>query len=139
MIRSDRVKEIERKAAALKRKHDTSDPYELAGRLDILVDLEPHPGLLGFCVQFLTKMVIGLNSRADDYTQRCACAHELGHIVLAHLEDAEYRLGHASELSNMTSRFEAEANWGAASQGPRPQGKSRPALTTRPTRLLPNR
>ena len=110
MIRSERVKEIERIAADLKQRYDTSDPYELADCLKVMVDFDSHPGLLGFCFQFPGKTVIGLNSRADYYTRRCACAHELGHIVLGHLQDPEYLLGHASELSNMKSRFEAEAN-----------------------------
>lgn len=110
MIRTDRALEIERIAADLKRRYDTSDPYELADCLKIMVDFDAHPGLLGFCFQLPGKTVIGLNSRADYYTRRCACAHELGHIVLGHLEDPEYLMGHASTLSNMTSRFEAEAN-----------------------------
>ena len=114
MIRSERVKEIERIAADLKQRYDTSDPYELADCLKIMVDFDSHPGLLGFCFQFPGKTVIGLNSRADYYTRRCACAHELGHIVLGHLEDPEYQMGHASALSNMTARFEAEANCMAA-------------------------
>ena len=110
MIRSERVNEIERIAADLKQRYDTSDPYELADCLKIMVDFDSHPGLLGFCFQFPGKPVIGLNSRADYDTRRCTCAHELGHIVLGHLEDPEYLMGHASALSNMTSRFEAEAN-----------------------------
>lgn len=110
MIRTDRVLEIERIAAGLKCKHDTSDPYELADCLKIMVDFDPHPELLGFCFRFPGMTVIGLNSRADYYTRRCACAHELGHVVLGHLEDPEYLMGHGGTLSNMTSRFEAEAN-----------------------------
>lgn len=114
MIRSDRVKEIERKAATLKRKYDTSDPYELADCLSVMVDFEPYPDLLGFCNIVAGTVVIGLNSRADYDTRRCTCAHELGHIVLGHLKDPEYQMGHASALSNMTARFEAEANCMAA-------------------------
>jgi len=110
MMRSDRVKEIERTAAALKRKYDTSDPYELADCLEIMVDLGPHPGLLGFCIPFPKVTVIGLNSRVDYETRRCTCAHELGHALLGHLKEPEYVFKHLTELSKTTSRFEAEAN-----------------------------
>lgn len=96
-------------------RYGTSDPYELAEWLGCIVDFEDYPKLQGFCRIMLGVWVIGLNGRADYYTRCCACAHELGHIMLGHLKKVGFRPGHMSDFSNMTLRFEAEANCFAAS------------------------
>ena len=111
----DTIEGIERIVCRLKRKHGTSDPFELAQSLDCIVDMESYPELLGFCNIILGVKVIGLNSNADYYTRRYACAHELGHIVLGHIKLAGMRIGHTRDLSNLNSRMEAEANCFAAS------------------------
>lgn len=108
------IERIERVAYKLARKYGTSDPYELAESLNCMVDMESYPSLLGFCNVIMGVRVIGLNSNADYYTRRCACAHELGHLVLGHVKLAGMRAGRTEDLTNLTSRMEAEANCFAA-------------------------
>lgn len=109
------IERIEAAADRLARKYGTRDPYELADWLDCIVDFEDYPRLQGFCNIILGVRVIGLNGRSDYFTRRCACAHELGHLALGHLRQAGFRIGHMSDFSNLTARFEAEANCFAAS------------------------
>lgn len=108
------IERIERIAHSLARRYGTSDPYELASSLDCIVDMESYPSLLGFCSVVMGVKVIGLSSNADYYTRRCACAHELGHLVLGHVKMAGMRAGRTEDLTNLTSRMEAEANCFAA-------------------------
>ena len=105
---------IERIAKNTIRKGETRDPYVLAKRLGVCVDFAEHPELLGFSSVVLRNTFIGLNSSADEYTCRCACAHELGHVVLRHLRAGGSAVRYANDLSNMSSRYEAEANCFAA-------------------------
>ena len=109
------IERIERAAEGLKRRWGTSDPFRLADMMDCIVDLEDYPRLLGFCNVRMGVRVIGLNSATDYYTRRCACAHELGHLVLGHVRLNGFQFSHAADMSNLTSRFEAEANCFAAS------------------------
>lgn len=114
-MKRESIERIERVAERLRRKYRTSDPYELAECMDCIVDLEEYPSLLGFCNVILGVRVIGLNSNSDYYTRRCACAHELGHLALGHVKRAGFQFGHASDIANMHSQLEAEANCFAAS------------------------
>lgn len=109
-METNRRDDIEHLAIHIKRKYATCDPYELADWLHIIVDMAPHPRLLGFCTNLLGNRVIGLNSRADTYTRRCTCAHELGHLMLGHLQDPSYQLSHMTQLAPCDQRLEAEAN-----------------------------
>ncbi|MEG1525802.1 MAG: ImmA/IrrE family metallo-endopeptidase [Clostridia bacterium] len=110
----ERREKIVRLANQIVKRYGTRDPYELADWLNILVDFAPHPRLLGFSVIVFSKKVIGLNSRADANTRRCACAHELAHLVLAHHQDAQFQTNHLLNFSLREQRFEAEANVFAA-------------------------
>ncbi len=114
LLTRERAEEIARMAAKLAKKHGTSVPEQLAESMGILVDYADHPSLLGFCGKMLGEPFIALNSRADDDTLRCACAHELGHLVLGHVTGEELRVVRATELSNMEAQMEAEANCFAA-------------------------
>jgi len=114
MISLSRAEEIELRAAELAREHGTSDPELLAERMGIMLDYAEHPHLLGFCGVMLDVPFIALNSRADDNTLRCACAHELGHLALGHMLGDELRVVRGSELANMEAEMEAEANCFAA-------------------------
>lgn len=109
-----RREEIEHLAQRVKQKYSTCDPYELADWFRIMVDFAPHPRLLGFCLCMLGNRVIGLNSNADVFTRRCACAHELGHHLLNHLRDPGFQLSHMTNLAPCNQRLEAEANAFAA-------------------------
>ena len=114
MLTRARAEEIARTAKKLVRKHGTSVPEQLAESMGIMVDYADHPSLLGFCGYMLGEPFIALNSRADDDTLRCACAHELGHIVLGHIRSEGFTTMHYCELSNLDYWFEAEANCFAA-------------------------
>lgn len=114
LLSKARIKEIETLAGQVTAEYDTHDPYELADWLNYIVDLGDYPELLGFCLVAWDEQCIGLNARADCNTRRCACAHEVGHLLLGHLKDPRFILKHYSDLSNMTSLFEAEANCFAA-------------------------
>ena len=107
LLSLSRAKQIERRAAELAKEHGTSDPELLAERMGIMLDYAEHPHLLGFCG-------IMLNSRADDHTLRCACAHELGHMALEHPLGDDLRVVRGTELANMEAEMEAEANCFAA-------------------------
>lgn len=108
------IERIECSAGKLKRRYGTSDPFRLAQLMDCIVDMEEYPHLLGFCNVIMGVRVIGLNSAADYYTRRCACAHELGHLALGHVRLSGFQFSHRADMSNLTSRFEAEANCFAA-------------------------
>lgn len=110
-----RLLHIEHVAKQIKRKYETTNPYELADFLGVIVSFAPYKKLLGFCTVLVGRKVIGLNSNAKSNTRRCACAHELGHIILGHLDDPGYKLAHYSDLTNFTGCFESEANCFAAS------------------------
>ncbi|MDO4740749.1 MAG: ImmA/IrrE family metallo-endopeptidase [Eubacteriales bacterium] len=109
-----RAEEIQRRAAELAKEHGTADPELLAERMGIMLDYAEHPHLLGFCGVMLGVPFIALNSRTDDDTLRCACAHELGHLALEHPLDGELRVIRSTELANMEATMEAEANCFAA-------------------------
>ncbi len=108
------VRRIENAVKRLKRQYDAADPYEIAGRMDIMVEYHEYPRLLGFCCKVLGNTVIALNSRAPRDERRCVCAHELGHIVLGHIRSEGFTTMHYCELSNLDYWFEAEANCFAA-------------------------
>ena len=114
MLSLTRAEEIERRAAELVKEHGTSDPELLAERMGIMLDYAEHPHLLGFCGVMLDVPFIALNSRADNDTLRCACAHELGHIALGHPLGDDLRVVRGTELANMEAEMEAEANCFAA-------------------------
>ena len=114
MLTRERAEEIARTAKKLAREHGTSVPDQLAESMGIMVDYADHPSLLGFCGYMLGEPFIALNSRADDDTLRCACAHELGHMALGHITGEELRVMRATELGNMEAEMEAEANCFAA-------------------------
>ncbi len=110
IINLQTINEIEKIVKQLIKKYNTNDPYELADWLNISVDFADHPDLLGFCSKILGNTYIALNARANYYTRRSGCAHELGHIVLKHLPKNDYVLKHACNLSNMSAKLEAPAN-----------------------------
>ena len=114
LLSLSRAKQIERSAAQLVKEHGTSDPELLAERMGIMLDYAEHPHLLGFCGVMLDVPFIALNSRADDHTLRCACAHELGHMALEHPLGDDLRVVRNTELANMEADMEAEANCFAA-------------------------
>ncbi len=114
MLSRVRAEEIEQRAASLAKEHATADPEMLAERMGIMLDYAEHPHLMGFCGEMLDVPFIALNSRLDDDTLRCVCAHELGHLALGHPLGDDLRVVRGGELSNMEAEMEAEANCFAA-------------------------
>lgn len=67
----------------LKRKYDTSDPFDLAKQLDIIVIItELAQSLNGYFYYFQRNKIIYINSHLNEKQMRLVAAHELGHALL---------------------------------------------------------
>ncbi|PHD50377.1 hypothetical protein COF67_10130 [Bacillus toyonensis] len=64
------------------KKHDTTNPFEIAKRKSIIVLFEDLGNTLGFYNTYKRFKFIHINNRIDETTQRFVCAHELGHALL---------------------------------------------------------
>lgn len=104
---------IERQAKALVRKYYTRDPFELCSCLGVKVQSDDIGSLKGMYVFIKRNRYIVLNSNLDEDMRRMVCAHELGHDQL-HQEMAKYNFIHDSDLHDMSSKPEYEANVFAA-------------------------
>ena len=99
----------------LVRKHKTSDPFELAKRLGIIVKFRSDfVRQRGASVIILGNRIIFINANLSDQMQRMVCAHELGHLLLhrAAYGKAAWVLNH--ELFDIRNQLEYEANVFAA-------------------------
>lgn len=64
----------------LVRRYQTSDPFELAARMNIIVCvLEMDEDVRGLYYRKLRRRFIVINSKLDPIWQRVVCAHEIGH------------------------------------------------------------
>lgn len=99
----------------LVRKHKTSDPFELAKRLGIIVKFRSDfVRQRGASVIILGNRIIFINANLSEQMQRMVCAHELGHLLLhrAAYGKAAWILNH--ELFDIRNQLEYEANVFAA-------------------------
>ena len=104
---------IEAQARALIRKYDSVNPFELCDCLGIKVQEDDIGSLKGMYVYIKRNRYIVLNNNLDREMRRLVCAHELGHDQL-HREMAKYNFIHDSDLNDMSSKPEYEANVYAA-------------------------
>ena len=88
-------------------KHETTNPFEIARRKNIIVLFEDLGNTLGFYNTYNRFKFIHINNQIDETTQRFVCAHELGHALLHPKANTPF-------LRNQTffsvDRLEIEAN-----------------------------
>ena len=94
---------------ALVSKYCTSDPFELAEELGIMILYYDLGSLNGMFRYIEGQPVILLNCRLDKIMQRIVCAHELGHFVL-HSAIAKEACLREFHIFNMRDKTEYEAN-----------------------------
>ncbi|MED1539126.1 MULTISPECIES: ImmA/IrrE family metallo-endopeptidase [Bacillus] len=70
-------------ALELANKFKTTDPFEIAERLNINVFYQNlHPSIMGFYKYHKKNQYICINENLDDHSQIVTCAHELGHCKM---------------------------------------------------------
>ncbi|BBH19850.1 hypothetical protein Back11_11950 [Paenibacillus baekrokdamisoli] len=103
-----RIKQTVRK---LVRKYGTSDPFDLASRLNIIVINEYLADIYGYYNSYKRSRFIHVNDGLDDAKQRFTCAHELGHAMLHPKVNTPFLRQHTLVS---VDRIEREANQFAA-------------------------
>ncbi len=105
---------ISDKIAALIRKYNTRDPFQLCDDLGIRIRYKDLGTVMKayYFYQSRIKNIV-LNVRSGNIVQKTLCAHELGHALL-HGELAAMRGFQELELFDTTLRTEYEANMFAA-------------------------
>ncbi|QQN82217.1 ImmA/IrrE family metallo-endopeptidase [Bacillus toyonensis] len=74
--------DIKEYALKIVEKHETTNPFEIARRKNIIVLFEDLGNTLGFYNTYKRFKFIHINNQIDENTQRFVCAHELGHALL---------------------------------------------------------
>lgn len=74
--------DIKKKIAYLKKKYCTSNPFELADALGILVIKEDLGSIEGYYNKQLRQKQIHINCNLSNKDMLFTCAHELGHALL---------------------------------------------------------
>lgn len=98
---------IKRIVNALKKKYDSSDPFEIARQLKVEYIIGPLGSRSG-CYMYLKRhRCIFLNEELSEHEMKLVMAHELGHAVLHRTQNC-YFIRHKTLLSG--DRFEVEAN-----------------------------
>ncbi|PGN60741.1 hypothetical protein CN966_05620 [Bacillus cereus] len=99
--------EIKEYALKIAEKHETTNPFEIARRKNIIVLFEDLGNTLGFYNTYKRFKFIHINNQIDETLQRFVCAHELGHAILHPKANTPF-------LRNQTffsvDRLEIEAN-----------------------------
>ncbi|MGG1607492.1 ImmA/IrrE family metallo-endopeptidase [Bacillus wiedmannii] len=73
---------IKEYALKIAEKHETTNPFEIARRKNIIVLFEDLGNTLGFYNTYKRFKFIHINNQIDGNIQRFVCAHELGHALL---------------------------------------------------------
>ena len=100
--------DIKKKIAYLKKKYYTSNPFELADALGILVIKEDLGSIEGYYNKQLRQKQIHINCNLSEKDMLFTCAHELGHALL-HPDSNTKFLRDNTLLS--VSKLEREANY----------------------------
>lgn len=66
----------------LRGKHKTSDPFEIASKMGIVITQEQLGAIRGYYNKCFRQQFIHINENMDDKQKRITCAHELGHCIL---------------------------------------------------------
>ena len=91
----------------IRKKYDTSDPFELARCLGIIVLFEDLGTIHGYFNTVCRQKFIHINQNLSEIEQRLTAAHELGHVLL-HPTSNTYFL--RSKTRFCVGSFEYEAN-----------------------------
>ena len=95
----------------MKKKYDTSNPFDLAVCLGIIVIFEDLGAINGYYNKQLRMKQIHINQNLPEHIQKLTCAHELGHALIHPNSNTPF-------LRNSTfysvDKFEIEANTFAA-------------------------
>ena len=100
--------DIKKKIAYLKKKYCTSNPFELADALGILVIKEDLGSIEGYYNKQLRQKQIHINCNLSEKDILFTCAHELGHALL-HPDSNTKFLRNNTLLS--VDKLEREANY----------------------------
>ncbi len=73
---------IQKEIIRLVKRYGTSNPFELADYLSIIVIREPLGQIYGYHNYVYRQHFIHINSALDDIHARFTAAHELGHVIL---------------------------------------------------------
>lgn len=90
----------------LKKKYNTSSPYELAECLDITVIIQPLGNVWGMYKYINKNKVIFINSVLSEIERRFVLAHEIGHAVL-HPKSSCFFINEHNYISKIKSEYEA--------------------------------
>lgn len=90
----------------LKKKYNTSSPYELAECLDITVIIQPLGNVWGMYKYIKRNKVIFINSVLSEIERRFVLAHEVGHAVL-HPKSSCYFINEHNYVNKIKSEYEA--------------------------------
>lgn len=90
----------------LKKKYNTSSPYELAECLNITIITQPLGNVWGMYKYMKKNKVIFINSVLSEIERRFVLTHEIGHAVL-HPKSSCYFINENNYVSKIKSGFEA--------------------------------
>lgn len=99
--------DIKKLVCKLIKKYDTSDPFEIAEQLGIVVIFEPLGSIHGYYSRSHRTKVIHINENLPCEKQLITGAHELGHAILHPGENTAFL---KSSTYFPTSKIEQEAN-----------------------------
>lgn len=106
-----KAEQIKRTAQRLMHKFETSDPFEMAHSLGIIIVIEPLGKIRGLYNTEYRQKFIHINNGLSRRHQTFVCAHELGHAVLHPDNNTHFLRGHTLYSIN---RYEKEAHLFAA-------------------------
>ena len=73
--------DVRQRVNRIKKKYGTSDPYEIASGMGILVLFENLGNMNGYYNKPYRIKQIHINYNLSDHLQKFTCAHELGHCI----------------------------------------------------------
>lgn len=73
--------DVRQKVNRIKKKYGTSDPYEIASGMGILVLFEDLGNMNGYYNKPYRIKQIHINYNLSEHIQKFTCAHELGHCI----------------------------------------------------------